>query len=87
VFKWTLLIICGVFALLGIISITMGIKEGALTLMLGVIPPLIYYGYMKENSPGDRFAKKILSGRYGVIIVITIILLYVFSRIIMVAIN
>ena len=60
-----------------------GITESWLTLILGGIPPLIYYGYMKEGSAGDKLIKKILNGKFGLILVITITVLYIISRIIM----
>ena len=83
IFKWIILMICGIFIILGVIGIAMGITESWLTLILGSIPPLIYYGYMKEGSAGDKLIKKILNGKFGLILVITITVLYIISRIIM----
>ena len=87
IFKWIILLICGIFIILGIIGIAMGETESWAILIFFGIPLLIYYGYIKEGSLGDKSMKKILNGKFGLIFIITIAVLYIISRIIMLLIN
>lgn len=83
IFKWIGLSICGLFVVLGFMGLFLGLefKDYFIFFIIGILPPLFYYIFNTEGNFWDKFVTKVLTGKYGVIIGVVLIVLYFASRI------
>lgn len=75
------LTICGFFVVLGIFGLFMGDDESLLLLMIGLFVPSTYYFFIKKGSWGDSIFAKIISNKYGQIILTLLFVLFILGRI------